>query len=263
MTVASAPPAVRDSGSFRWEDAGRDFPFYAGVPVRVTLWHWAAVLAAVAVAFLTLVWSASWPLTGWAWPFLPAVGLAVLPLLALAGVAPGQVSRLFGPVHFREVRLMFGFAALNIVVSMALGATVQAVFHVSANGSTAQLANLDTFGRIAFFAKSAPQLLGEEVITVLPFLALLQLFMQHFGWGRKAAVVGAWVATAVLFGLLHLPTYDWNWVQCLVVIGGARLVLTLPWIMTKNLWVSTGAHIANDWFLFGLGLLAAGVAVKA
>jgi len=28
------------------------------------------------------------------------------------------------------------------------------------------------------------------------------------------------------------------------------------WILTKNIWVSTGAHIINDWLLFTLGLLA-------
>jgi membrane protease YdiL (CAAX protease family) len=33
------------------------------------------------------------------------------------------------------------------------------------------------------------------------------------------------------------------------------LVLTLPWIMTKNLWVSTGAHVLNDWLLMAMGLL--------
>jgi membrane protease YdiL (CAAX protease family) len=56
--------------------------------------------------------------------------------------------------------------------------------------------------------------------------------------------------------LLHLPTYDWNWIQCIVIIGSARMVLTLPWILTKNIWVSTGAHIINDWSLFCLGLLS-------
>jgi membrane protease YdiL (CAAX protease family) len=58
-----------------------------------------------------------------------------------------------------------------------------------------------------------------------------------------------------MFGALHLPTYGWNWIQCLVIIGGARLVLTLPYIMTRNIWVSTGAHIINDWTLMGSVLL--------
>ena len=99
------------------------------------------------------------------------------------------------------------------------------------------------------------QLLGEELITILPFLALMALFSKRFGASRKTAIVGAWLVSAALFGLAHLPTYGWNVVQCLAIIGTARLVLTLPWIMTKNLWVSTGAHIINDWTLFGLGLL--------
>jgi len=177
-------------------------------------------------------------------------------------MAPGHWSSLFGKVGGREVRLMLGFALLNIVVSMGLGAIVMLLGHTSSNASTSQLGSLDTVELIAFFAKTIPQLLGEEVITILPFLALLQWLTQSLRWGRKRAVVAAWVCTSVMFGLLHLPTYDWNWLQCIVVIGGARMVLTLPWIMTKNLWVSTGAHITNDWILFGAGVLGAGLAGK-
>ena len=111
-----------------------------------------------------------------------------------------------------------------------------------------------------FFARTALQLLGEEVMTILPFLALLALCTRGLGMGRRSAMVVAWLLSAVLFALAHLPAYGWNLLQCLVVIGSARLVLTLPWIMTKNLWVSTGAHVINDWLLFSMGLLAATLA---
>jgi hypothetical protein len=151
---------------------------------------------------------------------------------------------------------------LNVFVSMSIGAIVHALTEVTPNASTAQLGSLDTAGRIAFFAKTIPQLFGEEVITILPFLALLQWCSKDFGMGRKAAIIVAWLATSVAFGLIHLPTYDWNWIQCIVVIGSARMVLTLPWILTKNIWVSTGAHIVNDWLLFAMGLLGAGLVGK-
>jgi membrane protease YdiL (CAAX protease family) len=154
---------------------------------------------------------------------------------------------------------MLGFALLNIVVSFSVGAIVRAFADVTPNAATAQLAGMDTAGRIAFFAKTLPQLFGEEVVTILPFLALLTLLSSRFGVGRKAAVVGAWLISSLLFGLIHLPTYDWNWVQCIVVIGTARLVLSLAWILTKNIWVSTGAHILNDWLLFTLSLVGAGL----
>ena len=250
-------------GFFRGEDIGADFPFYRGSPAAITYRQWWLVLAALAAAFMALALSASWSGAGLFWPFVPAVALVAVPLWALSRVTPGHWSCLFGRVGSREVRLMLGFGVLNIVVSMSIGAIVMAFTQTASNASTSQLGSLDTVERIAFFAKTVPQLLGEELITILPFLALLQWLTQGLRWGRKAAVVAAWVCTSVLFGLLHLPTYDWNWVQCVVVIGGARMVLTLPWIMTKNLWVSTGAHITNDWLLFAAGLLGAGMIGRA
>ncbi|OYU45671.1 MAG: CPBP family intramembrane metalloprotease [Burkholderiales bacterium PBB4] len=255
-------PDPHPKGFFRWEDLGTDFPFYREEPATVSNGQWCIVVSVVAIAFLALALSASLPVKGLFWAFIPAVGLAALPLIALALVAPRHWGCLFGRVGSREVRLMLGFALLNIVISMTVGAAVMAMFGTASNASTAQLGALDTAGQIAFFAKTLPQLLGEEVITILPFLAILQWLTIGLGRSRKTAVMCAWVLTSVLFGMLHLPTYDWNWVQCIFVIGGARMVLTLPWIMTKNLWVSTGAHITNDWLLFGVGLLGAGLASK-
>jgi membrane protease YdiL (CAAX protease family) len=249
-------------GFFRWEDSGSDFPFYRGSASSLTFRQWWLVLAAVAGAFMALALTATLSGAGLFWPFLPAIGLAAIPLLALARVTPEHWTCLFTRVGVREVRLMLGFALINIVITMGLGAVVMFLGHTSSNSATSQLGTLDTIELIAFFAKTIPQLLGEEVITILPFLALLQWLTQSLQWARKTAVVAAWVLTSVIFGLLHLPTYDWNWLQCIVVIGGARMVLTLPWIMTKNLWVSTGAHITNDWILFGVGVLGAGLAGK-
>jgi hypothetical protein len=185
-----------------------------------------------------------------------------IPLIALAYVAPGHWQAIFGKVGGREVKLIFGFALLNIVISMSVGAIVLALAGATPNAMTAQLGGLDMAGRVAFFAKTIPQLLGEEVITLLPFLALLQMFSRGFAVGRKGAIIGVWLITSLIFGLIHLPTYDWNLIQCIVVIGSARMVLTLPWILTKNLWVSTGAHIVNDWLLFSMSLLGAGLASK-
>jgi membrane protease YdiL (CAAX protease family) len=246
----------------RFEDPVGDFPFYKGLPSSISARQWLFVLAMVALGFLPLALPI--PLFTGTWgQFIPALLLPGLPLAALAFVAPNSWKAIFGKVSGREIRLMFGFAFLNIVVSMSLGVIVYALTQVTSNAATSQLGSLDTVGRIAFFAKTIPQLLGEEVITILPFLAVLQLLSKGFGFDRKAAIVGAWLLTALLFGLIHLPTYGWNVVQCIVVIGSARLLLTLPWIMTKNIWVSTGAHIVNDWLLFLVALLGSSLVVKA
>jgi hypothetical protein len=240
----------------RLEDSVGDFPFYNGVPVSLSAAQWLFVVAAVVVGFLVLVLPIPWP-GGPLGALIPALLFPVIPLAALARIAPGHWQAIFGKAGRRELRLMLGFALLNIVVSMSVGTIVRAFADVTPNAAAAQLSGMDTAGRIAFFAKTIPQLFGEEVVTVLPFLALLHGLSNRFGAGRKGAIVGAWLITSLLFGLIHLPTYDWNLVQCIVVIGSARMVLTLPWILTKNIWVSTGAHIVNDWLLFTLGLLGA------
>jgi membrane protease YdiL (CAAX protease family) len=245
----------------RLEDAAGDFPFYSGAPVSISTRQWLFVMAAVVAAFLVLVLPIPWP-RGPVGALIPAVLFSVIPLAALAHVAPSQWRMIFGKVGWRELRLMLGFAALNVVVSMSVGAIVRALADVTPNAATAQLGAMDMAGRIAFFSKTIPQLFGEEVVTLLPFLAVLQGLSHRFGVERKGAIIGAWVISSVLFGLIHLPTYDWNLVQCIVVIGSARMVLTLPWILTKNIWVSTGAHIINDWLLFGITLLGASLLEK-
>ena len=245
----------------RLEDSDGDFPFYNGAPVFISSLQWLFVITMVVVAFLVLAASSHLP-SGMLWQFIPAFALPVLPLMALAIVAPTHWKAIFGKVGGRELKLMLAFALLNIIVSMSIGGAVKVLTEVTPNGSTAQLGNLGSAERIAFFAKTIPQLLGEEIITLLPFLALLYWFTKSFGAGRKLAIVGAWILTSLVFGLIHLPTYHWNWIQCIVVIGSARLMLTLPWVMTKNIWVSTGAHIINDWALFGMTLLGAGLVGK-
>jgi uncharacterized protein len=245
----------------RLEDPVGEFPFFNGVPVPLSGWQWTLLMAAVAAAFAALVLPVAWPGGAFA-VLIPALLFPVIPLAALALITPGHWTAIFGRVGWRELRLMLGFALLNIVVSMSVGAIVRVLADVTPNAAAAQLGAMDTAGRILFFVKTLPQLFGEELVTLLPFLALMALLTNRFGVGRKGAIVGAWLISALAFGLIHLPTYDWNWVQCIVIIGTARLVLTLPWILTKNIWVSTGAHIINDWLLFSMGLLGAGLVGK-
>lgn len=262
MTLHNTSPLAPAQRLGRLEDPAGDFPFYNGAPVPLSAGQWLLVMAAVVVGFVVLVWPLPWP-AGPLGPMIQAVLFAVIPLAALARVAPGHWQVLFGKLGWRELRLMLGFALLNLVVTMSVGTLVSAFADVTSNAAAAELAAMGTVERLGFFAKTLPQLLGEELVTVLPFLAVLTLLTLVFGVGRRRAVIGAWLVTSLLFGLIHLPTYDWNWVQCIVVIGTARMVLTLAWILTKNLWVSTGAHIVNDWLLFGVGLLAASLAGQA
>ena len=62
---------------------------------------------------------------------------------------------------------------------------------------------------------------------------------------------------AAWFASIHLPAYNFKFLQCLVLIGSARLILMLAYMKTKNLWVSAGTHVINDWTIFTLVLVGA------
>ncbi|WP_327149822.1 CPBP family intramembrane glutamic endopeptidase [Nocardia sp. NBC_01329] len=237
-----------------------DFPYYNGRPVPISGGRWWAVMAACVAGFVFLVLPIPW---GTAGRIVPAVVFFALPLAALAYVVPGNWKAIFGRVRGREIRIMLGIGVLNVLVTFAIGLLVHAFFDVDPNPAVEGLRDTGAVERIVFFLCTVPQLFGEELVTVLPLLALLYAGTHRFGWSRRTALVVAWVVTAVIFALLHLPTYDWNIVQCLLIIGPARLILSTAYLWTKNIWVSTGAHIVNDWILFGLALLVAGSGAAA
>ncbi|MEV0358518.1 CPBP family intramembrane glutamic endopeptidase [Nocardia sp. NPDC050697] len=231
---------------------GVDFPYYAGEPIGLGARQWVLAWLSVAVGFAALVLL---PQPDSIAALLPRALFVVLPLAVLAVLARPYWSALFRPVRGRDVLTMVGFGVLNVVVSSVLGLLVAAVFGANANPATD---GIEGAGEVlAFYLGTGIQLVGEELFTVIPFLALLYFLTRRGAVSRKTAIAVAWLATAVWFGAAHLPTYDWNFAQCFIVIGGARLVLTLAWIRTKNLWVCSGAHILNDWVLFTPSVLAA------
>jgi membrane protease YdiL (CAAX protease family) len=237
------------------EDPNRDFPFYQGSPVALTAMQWWFLLALVAIAFALLIAPITWP-GGAVGAFVPAILFPVIPLAGLAWVSKGNAGCLFGKVGWREIKLMILFAILNIVVTVAVGILIQVTLGAASNPAIAKASELSPAGLLIFLSKTAVQLVGEEVLTVIPMLALLHVLVARVGLSRTAGLCWAWLGTAILFGLLHLPTYQWDFAQCILIIGTARLVLSLAYIKTKNLWVSAGAHILNDWILIIFSVIA-------
>ncbi|SEI92326.1 CPBP family intramembrane glutamic endopeptidase [Demequina mangrovi] len=234
-----------------------DLPLYDG-PFAISGGRWLVVVAACALAFGQL---ALLPIPGGGelemW--VHAILLAALPLIALAWAAPRGWTSVFRQVGVRQVAQMLGFGLLNLAVTFGVALSLNSVIGGTANPAGDTLADASAVERLHFFAATIPQLLGEELITILPLLALLSVLVRRYRWNRRVALATAWIATAVMFGLMHLPTYDWNVLQCLAYIAVARVLLTLAFVVTRNLWVSTGAHIVNDWAMFSVPLITAAV----
>lgn len=236
--------------------SSRDFPYYEGRPVALSPLRWLVVAAGCVAGFaaLTVLPSvAEGPVGRWG-----GVGLFVgLPLLGLALAAGRHWTAIFPPLRSRDILIGLAFGPLTLATSALFTLAVFKVDALAANPVAELLRNLEGRELALFLASTLPQLLGEELITLLPFLAILALARSGLKAPRLVAILAAWLLTALIFGALHLPTYDWRIAQTLGIISVARLVLTVPFLLTKSVWSSAIAHVTNDWLIFGFVLLAA------
>jgi uncharacterized protein len=242
----SMPPTERFGRLIERRDDA-DFPFYNGVPTALSIRQWLLVWASVVVGFAALVLI---PQPNNVVALIPRILFVGIPLVVLATVTREHWRALFRRVRGRDVLTMIGFALLNLVVTFALAFIVSSLFGVSSNEAIDEAGKGSALDTVAFYVGTGFQLVGEEVFTILPFLAVLYFLSAKAKVSRKTAIVLAWLLSSAWFAAAHLPTYDWNFAQAFIIIGGARVVLTLAYIRTKNLWVSAGAHIINDWTLF-------------
>lgn len=118
---------------------------------------------------------------------------------------------------------------LPIVTFYASALLVSLIPDTSEN---AGIAATDTFGEyVVMFI----QIMGEACLSILLFALLYKALNR--AWGRSDPWVRslvAWLVSAFLFGMLHLPTYRWNFLQCLVIffslfLGFAAFVATRSW----------------------------------
>jgi len=255
MTDAVSSKVSTRALSFFWlerRDAG-DFPYYHGFSLSghsaLKGYQWLVVLAGVVLGFFALIlpFQAYQTAVG---GVIAAMLFPAIPLAALALVAGSNWKALFRPVGLRDLGVVIAVTVLNIVASFAVVLLIRNVLAMNANPVSELLGNASGAQRALLYLKTLPQLLGEEIVSILPFLAILWFCHDWLGISRKASILLGWFGAALFFGAIHLPTYGWNFVQCFLVIGVARIALLTGYVATKNIWVSTGAHILNDWILF-------------
>lgn len=227
----------------------RDFPYYARTPAEISAAGWLIVLLGCAAGFAALLLFAR-PSPASPDNLLAVSLFVVLQLAGLALASGGRWTAVFRRPSRRDLAVAVLTAPVAFVTSALVALLLMQVSITAANPGVERIAQMPWGDRLAFFATAAPQLLGEELITILPFLALLSLFHGRLGLSRRAAIIGAWVISALVFGALHLSTYNWNLAQALLVIGSSRLVLTVPYLLTKTIWASFIAHLTLDWSLF-------------
>lgn len=234
---------------------GRDFPYYNGEPTEVAAWKWFVIILACAAGFVALSF---YPATNDVQLVVPRILFPAIPLTVFIVLTGRYWTALFKKLTGADYLNMVVFWLLNLAVTAVIGIVVMALFGANPNAATDGLLEGGPLQITAFYVGTGIQLFGEEVFTILPFLAIMYLLFTKVRLSRNTSVILAWLITALWFAAAHLPTYGWNFAQAFLIIGAARLVLTIAYMRTKNILVSTGAHVLNDWSGFTFALVVAG-----
>ena len=237
----------------------RDFPYYNGVPVEIAAWKWLLIILACAAAFLAL---STIPASNNVEHLLPRTLFPVIMLTVFILLTGRFWTSIFRKPTGADWLAMLVYGILTLIVSLIVSSIIASIFGANSNPATDGLAVGGPVEIITFYVGTGIQIFGEELFSILPFLAIMYFLYTKAKLSRKSSIIIAWLVVSVWFGAAHLPTYGWNVVQAVVGIGVARLVLTLAFIRTKNILVSTGAHIFNDWFGFTFVLLTSGALIS-
>ncbi|MBC1475011.1 CPBP family intramembrane metalloprotease [Listeria grandensis] len=138
--------------------------------------------------------------------------------------------------HFSFKWLIIGIPFLLVV-----GTLMSSIWAMISGGTTANSVNsVLTWNYVITHVPF--MLLGEELLSI----GVLYAAWKKLGWKFWQASL----LCAVLFALWHLPSYDYNLLQCLVTIIPSRLVLNYLFKKSNSIWVTWIVHITFDVITF-------------
>jgi len=243
---------------FRFEKKENDFPFYNDVPDAVAGWKWLVMLLFPFLGLLFLIMVYIPGLSSYMNELVSGIVLLLSGLLGLKLTVGKNWRLLFRKIHWRDIQLVIGYVLAAVLIASIIGGIVELVAGpLTDNPLTTKYGDKNAL-REYFMLRFQEifQLFGEEFLAVLPFLAILHFMTVKLNVNRKTVIIIAWITSSIIFGLLHLSTYNWNIIQCIFVIGGSRLLLTLSYIQTKNIWVSYFVHYFYDMLVFTVAFLS-------
>lgn len=193
---------------------------------------------------------------GWIFAYLWLPIMGTLALVTQFGVK--GTTQLFPKFEARHWKATIVILMITYIVSIATSLIGKA-FKFGNQSANPAAGPLEDGGFAAFklLATTWVSLIGEELVTAAIAFPIFIYAKKRFS--IKSSIFIALMISSIAFGLMHLNAYDWNWYQCLVVIGLTRIPLTLLWFKTNTLWSGIICHIIYDYiifiFVFLVGLL--------
>ncbi|WP_458454123.1 CPBP family glutamic-type intramembrane protease [Methanobrevibacter sp.] len=218
---------------FRFENENEDFPFYNDNP-KLTKNQWITLIIGVLATITFLAWPKSMP------QYITSITLFLLMIIPISIVSRGKLGYLFKIPKKRDIVLIIllyiGYYIYVITVAALL-------FKYGYDLAFNKILTVDDSKLMLLGA--AVQLIGEELIKVIPFLIILHVSYKH-NHNRKRSFLIALTFTLILFSLLHYKAYDGHLLQIFLIIGLGSIFDMLAYFTTKNVTVSYILHIMID-----------------
>lgn len=181
-----------------------------------------------------------------------------VPLAALIIFAKDMLKSSIHVPKFSHIMLGIGLGIAALLITMGVAFLIQSVIATTGNPMSVTLSSQGLAQNLFTLFLNLIQLFGEELMTFVVFMPVLQFFHHYIKKG-KAPLIIAWVVSSIVFALVHLQTYAYNVIQVLLIIGVARMILSLGFILTDNLIVSYISHIVDDNIIFIYTMIVAAI----
>ncbi len=171
------------------------------------------------------------------------VGIAfTLPQLALFYLLfKSHIFIYFKKLTKKQVSLSIKVGCISLALASLIGLFFINILNInlSPNAGLTDFSFNDTFTLLF-------SLLGEEILFFSTFFLVLSFFAKQSTVKHYVSFAISGLLACLIFGLAHLWTYDFNIIQCLIVIGLPSMMHVVLYVKTKNIFATYTSHIVYD-----------------
>lgn len=180
-----------------------------------------------------------------------ATAVSSLCLLSLLIVDRNFIFKIFLPFRIKDLLYLIiglGFSIVAVVISSIV------VTNLGIEGATNPIFDVLTPDNFkSFFVSTLIQFIAEEIIFIIPFLFVINKVKGKHKFLKTTLAI---IVSSVIFGAMHLSTYNFNILQAVLIISIIRTGLSMSYVLSKNLSVTYLIHIIYDWSLIGIYITA-------
>lgn len=161
------------------------------------------------------------------------------------------LKKIFSPPKKGSVKFILLSIVTAYVISISTGIISTYILHETpATNSIKEQFNGSILDSFLMLFKTIFMLAGEEILVILPLIIFVSLLIHKTKISQSKAIIIATIITAIIFGAIHLPTYQWNIFQCFLVVALTRIPFTIVSLKSDSIIAGIIGHIAFDWIIF-------------